>query len=377
MFINIFNCIKFMVSIIGAGPAGNYTGYLFAKNGYKTRIFEEHKTIGKPVQCTGITTLYLGNILENVNSNEEFVINNITETVVYSPDNNYVDIKLKRNYVVDRTLFDSYFGELAKSEGAEVILGKKFIDLENNGNIKIKFNDNSIYEDNILIGADGPFSQVAKSAGIYGDRKFALGAQARIKMKEKIDSSVVEFFLGEGYFGWLVPEDDRIARVGTASMGKAKYYFDNLKKIRDGEILEWQSGPIPVYNHRLTTEKDNLYLVGDAATQVKATTYGGIIPGMMAAEELFKAVKNGNSYQKLWKKRIGTDLWIHLMMRRIFEKFGDPDYNKLIGLVNKDTIKKIITTHDREFPSKMVTKLLIREPRFLTYLKYLIPIGVN
>lgn len=361
-----------MVSIIGAGPVGNYLGYLLAKDGYKTKIFEEHSVIGKPVQCTGIMTLYLSNILDSVKADEDFVVNNINETIVYSPDGNSVDIKLKRNYIVDRTKFDSYFGELARSEGAEVEYGKRFTDLKKeNGSVLLKFKDDTEYKDDVIIGADGPFSQVAKSAGIYGDRKFALGIQARMRMNEKIDPNVVEFFLGERYIGWLVPEDEKIARVGIASMDKAKYYFDNLKKIRNGEILEWQSGPIPVYNPRLKTQKENVYLVGDAATQVKATTYGGIIPGMMASEELFKAVKRNKNYQRLWKKRVGKELWLHLMMRKMLDKFNDKDYNKLISMVNKNVIKNIISEHDREFPSKIIAKLLIKEPRFLGYVKYL------
>jgi len=364
-----------MVSIIGAGPIGNYAGYLLAKDGFKVKIFEEHTLIGKPVQCTGITTLYLGNILDSVKASEDFVINNINETIVYCPDGNSVDIKLKRNYIVDRPKFDSYFGELARSEGADVVCGKKFIGLDgSNGKIRLNFNDGSFHEDNILIGADGPFSQVAKSTGMYGNRKFALGAQARIRMNEKINPNVVEFFLGEGYFGWLVPEDEKIARVGTASMEKAKYYFDSLKKIRDGEILEWQSGPIPVYDPRLKTQKGNIFLVGDAATQVKATTYGGIIPGMMAGEELAKAIKYGKSYERLWKKRVGKELLLHLLMRRMLDRFSDKDCNKLISMVNKESVKSIISEHDREFPSKILAKLLIREPRFLGYIRYLVSI---
>jgi len=48
------------ISIIGAGPAGNYLAYLLAKNSFDVCVFEEHKTVGLPVQCTGITTSYLG-----------------------------------------------------------------------------------------------------------------------------------------------------------------------------------------------------------------------------------------------------------------------------------------------------------------------------
>ena len=43
-----------MISIIGAGPAGSHLAYLLAKKGRKVNVYEEHKSIGDPVQCTGL-----------------------------------------------------------------------------------------------------------------------------------------------------------------------------------------------------------------------------------------------------------------------------------------------------------------------------------
>ena len=34
-----------MISIIGAGPVGNYTAYLLAKKGKNVNVFEEHEKI--------------------------------------------------------------------------------------------------------------------------------------------------------------------------------------------------------------------------------------------------------------------------------------------------------------------------------------------
>ena len=357
-----------MYSIIGGGPAGSYTAYLLAKEGYKVDLFEEHKEIGRPIQCTGIMTFYIDNILKGINlSHEDFLTNTITKTKVFAPDNSSVEISLKKNYIVDRALFDKYLTDLALSAGAKIHLGKRFTEGRTAGNkIKFKVNNDIITTDR-LIGADGPFSQVAKSFSMYGKRKFALGAQARMKMENKIDPEVVEFFLGEGYFGWLVPEDEKTARVGIASNDRAKYYFDKLIKLRPGKIVEWQSGPIPVYNPRLETEKNNVMLIGDAATQVKATTYGGIIPSLIAAEQLAKAEKENKSYHSLWKKKIGKELWLHLAMRKTLDRFSDKSCNRLIKLTNQSRITKILTEHDREFPSKILARMLVSEPRYLSF----------
>ena len=53
-----------MINIIGAGPAGLHTAYLLAKAGKEVNVFEEHKEIGLPVQCTGITTSHLKKFTE-------------------------------------------------------------------------------------------------------------------------------------------------------------------------------------------------------------------------------------------------------------------------------------------------------------------------
>ena len=45
-------------------------------------------------------------------------------------------------------------------------------------------------------------------------------------------------------------------------------------------------------------DKNELFLIGDAALQVKATTYGGIIQGLEAAQAASNSILNGDNYQK-------------------------------------------------------------------------------
>ena len=53
-----------MIAIIGAGPIGSYTAYLLSKQGKDVSVFEDHKEIGLPVHCTGITTSVLKDIIK-------------------------------------------------------------------------------------------------------------------------------------------------------------------------------------------------------------------------------------------------------------------------------------------------------------------------
>ncbi len=359
-----------MVSIIGAGPVGNYLASNLAKNGISVQVYEEHKVIGTPVACTGILTSYLTDFMK---VDKEFVVNKINQTNVYSPDGNLASIKLKDNYIVDRTLFDAHLAEIAKSNGAEYNIGFKFTSMSKslNGKYSMKFANGESREDDIIVGADGPSTSVGRAKGIYEGRKFVTGHQARVKMNEKIDPNIIEFFLDEGnYIGWLVPEDEKIARIGVASHVNVKKHFEELMKKRPGKLLGWQSGAIPVYNPRLDYEKDKVYLIGDAATQVKATTYGGIIPGMHAADLLNEVIRDempDGSYQNGLKNGIGKDLHMHLMLRKLMNRFTKEDYNELIRMCEKKSVKDAIYKFDREYPKRLLASLFFKEPRFVKF----------
>ncbi|MDP3917308.1 MAG: NAD(P)/FAD-dependent oxidoreductase [Nanoarchaeota archaeon] len=358
-----------MASIIGAGPVGNYLAGKLAKNGLKVEVYEEHKKIGEPIACTGILTSYLGDFMK---VNEDYVINKVNQTNVYSPNGNFVNIKLKKNYIVNRDLFDRHLAEDAKSNGAKYNLGFRFNSLKNKS---MKFDNGEIRKDDCIIGADGPKSLVGRSAGIFGERKFVVGHQARVRLKNKTDPDIVEFFLDEGnYIGWSVPEDEKTVRLGVASHKGVKNHFEILMKKRPGKILNWQSGPIPVYNPSLKYESDGVYLIGDAATQVKATTYGGIIPGMHAADLLAKVITNETEggYQKgLWKAT-GRHLWMHLMIRKVMNRFRKEDYNELIRLCEKNSVRDTIYEYDREYPLRLLFALGLKQPNFFKFSKCLL-----
>jgi len=91
----------------------------------------------------------------------------------------------KKDIVLDRAAFDQYLFSKAVDAGASIHLDEKFLGYKNI--IKDKKNLYSIktnkgtYETDMIVGSDGPTSNVAKSAGIYGNRKFIQGFQVRAK----------------------------------------------------------------------------------------------------------------------------------------------------------------------------------------------------
>jgi len=365
-----------MISVIGAGPSGSYTAYLLARKGYNVCLFEEHSKIGRPVHCTGLVTSSICSILKIKDS---LIKNRIRRIRAYPPGKDFLELNLRNpELVLDREKFDSYLCSKAVDAGANLFLNHRFIAKEKN-RIIIKDTEKKRIkriETDILIGADGHLSSVAKSSGLFGKREFYIGLQARVKLKT--DPCCYKTFFGNGFpdfFGWVVPENDSIARVGLAAKRNSALHFKDFmasRKIKKEDIIEKQSGLIPVYNPKNRAQSDNVYIVGDAALQVKATTGGGIIPGLLAAKALANSIIKDKDYEKMWRNEIGKELFISLLIRKMLNKFSDEDYNKLISLAGRDSVKDILENHDRDHPSRMLLDLVIKEPRFFYFLKLMV-----
>jgi len=363
---------KKKVLIIGAGPAGCYLAALLAKK-YEVLVFEDHKKIGIPIQCTGIVTSEISKLIE---IKQDFLINKINNAEIFS-ENNSVNLKLKNeNLIINRTKFDGYLAEKARQRGAKISLGARFLGYTNKkAAIKIKNSVKEVSFD-ILVGADGPNSTVNK---IFFKNKYKLliGAQARARINN--DNSV-KFYLTEGKIAWLVPENKNIARIGIIIEKNTNKIFNAfLEKILGNsfksKIIEYQGGLVPVYSSEAKTHTKingkEIFLLGDAASQVKATTYGGIIQGLTAAKAIASYLNEGKTYSEEIKK-LNKELKLHFKIRKILDTFSKKDYDALISIINKRKNKKILEIHERDDISKIAFKLIFSEPKLLYFAKNLI-----
>jgi len=358
-----------MITIVGVGPAGSYLAYLLAKQGKKVAVLEEHNTIGSPVQCTGIVTHSIEKFFKLKN---EIIAEKLDKVVVVSK-NNRIEVSVDE-IVMWRDKFDQFVAEMAQNEGAEILLNHKFIGIGGRNIIKARDTKNNKIKEvktDAIVGADGPYSAVAKAAEINPAKSY-IGMQAKVKLA--MDTTAFETYFGSdfpNFFGWVVPESEDTARLGIGCFENAQEHFYAFLKKRTGkkDVLCWESGLIPLYNPKKPIQKGNVYLIGDAASQVKATTGGGIIPSLKAAQTLCDCIANNKDYNREFRRQSGRELRLHLMIRNMLNKFSDRDYDKLLGLMAQEKVRKVLKKYDRDSPIPLVVNLLLKEPRFLRFSK--------
>jgi len=359
------------IIIIGGGPVGSYTASLFSKAGYNVSIFEEHNKIGEPVSCTGLVTPAIKRFIK---ISSDFLVNQTNTIRVHAPNGSCFEVR-KKEIVVDRMAFDQHLADIAQDCGASIHLSHCFVRREyKKAIVKDKNEKKLIYlQPKLIIGADGPASTVSQAYGLNSPRTYKVGIQALVK--GSFDSDVYDVFFGKvapGFFGWIVPETSKLARVGVATADNAKAHFSRLlKKTGHGKVLETHAGLIPDYNREAIVKKSMAILVGDAATHVKPTTGGGIVNGFAGAEELVRRAWDSRIIRNK-NLRIDRNLLLHQLIRKTLDGFSEEDYNTLIRLCSKRNVIDTLERSDREFPLHLLVRLAVREPRLVFFINRII-----
>jgi flavin-dependent dehydrogenase len=352
--------------IIGAGPVGSYAASLLAKNQHfdsEISLFEEHSSVGVPVHCTGIVTPEIFNFVPKKN---DFVINKIHDVRIISPNKSFLKLRLKKpDLILDRVAFDKYFFNLALDAGVIPKFKHRFISCtKNSAEIKdLLSGKRKNIPFNYLIGADGPNSAVGRSTGLIKNREFFIGIQAVVKKK---NDNVLDFYPLDKGFAWSVPVDSNTLRIGVASKYTPGAEFHSILKKYGGRVIEKQGGLIPVYNHKADYNKKNIFLVGDAAGFVKATTGGGLIPGLSSAESIVRSLSKKSNYRSNLSS-VRKSLNLNLKARNIMDSFLEKEWDELIYDLDSKKTKSIFENINRDEFAKLAFILLLKKPSLVKY----------
>ncbi len=355
------------VIVVGASVAGGFTAYNLAKH-FDVEIIEEHNHFKKT--CSGILTDPVNDLIKIKKST---IDNKIKNFRIYSPNNNFLEIKLKKpDIIFNREKLNEYIVDMAVKKGATLKQETQFKGIESNKIILNYKNSNRSIKSNYLIGADGSLSTVAKSTGIFTNREFFIAAKAITKMKHDNTISVYPFY---GCFSWVVPRNEEEIEIGTMSHYNDAQAFSRFLSKFNSKIISKEASIIPIYNPKIKTYTNfkgiNTYLVGDAATMAKATTGGSIMQSLAASKILADSIISNKDYESAWKKEIGNKLNLHLNIRKVIDKFNDKDWNSLVKSLKDKKLIDILESKSRDNP-EFVFEMILKKPSLLKFSKVLL-----
>jgi geranylgeranyl reductase family protein len=381
------------VIVVGAGPSGGYVTSLLSKQGFEVGLFEEHNEIGRPVQCAGLVSLRVFDLI----GSKLGVINEISGAKVHSPLGKTLTImgEKPKACVIDRTKFDGALVEKAVNEGCALSLGSKVKSVKRKEDkIKVEVKragKTNEFSSDLIIGCDGVGSVVARSFYFPKPKEVLSGFGAECILHKKLDPTYVDIFVGNeiapGFFAWLIPTDNG-ARVGLcASRDKknTKNYFENLlsqKEVKNRlgkiKIERYIAGAIPLGPLKKIVS-DNVMLVGDSACQVKPLSGGGIYLGLLSAEHAAKvaskALEAGNvsekilqKYPKLVQNDVGKELKRAHQLRKIYLKLSDEHFEEGVKVLNDEKIISLLSKQgDIDYPSGLTKAVLKKAPRLMKF----------
>jgi digeranylgeranylglycerophospholipid reductase len=359
-----------MIGIIGASTSGLFCAYLLAKGGLKISVFEKQKTVGLPKR-TLIVTPEITKILGF--APKTAIVNQIKKIELFSRNQKAVIELEQPDIILDREKLIKILANKARSLGVEIKLGFELLAFQKKPKeliLKVRNKKGKVEKlrVDILIGADGVNSRVKKGLGIKNQTALAL-IQSRVNLQGDNGQKVQIWFDARRtkYFFWLIPESQKTAVIGLIdeSPEKAERNLSSFLKKQGLNSQNFQSGIVPFYRPNSNISNQNIFLIGDAASQVKNTTVGGTVTGLRGARALAEAIIPGQNYSQTLKG-LNRELFSHYLIRRVLNKFTNKDYNELLGFLDKRT-KDILTQYNRDEVVKGIFKVLATQPRFLPF----------
>jgi flavin-dependent dehydrogenase len=361
------------VAVIGGSASGFFTASLLARAGCAVEVVERAEELD-PTPRTLIVTSHMRKLLGEVG--ERSVINEIRQFELFT-DGRAAQVPLERpDLIIERSQLIRGLAEDAQRHGAKLSFGNRFIDLQSNGNgLRVHVErtqaarPDELHAD-VVVGADGALSRVAQSAGWPRQPTVPL-VQAIVRAPADMPANTVRvWFVPDDtpYFYWLIPESNERAVLGLIGEDgqETRRCLDRFMEKRGFTPLGFQGARIPVYERWTPVERrvgaGRVFLVGDAAGQVKVSTVGGIVTGFRGAIGVSESILNGGESRELRSLRRELDL--HLLIRKTIHQFKQADYSRLVDLMNAST-RRSLSQYTRDEAGRVLWHIALSQPRLL------------
>jgi len=363
---------KESVAVVGGSAAGLFTASLLARQGILVRVFERIETL-QPDERTLIVTDRMRALLGR--AAQKSVVNEIRHFELFT-DGRAATVTLKHpDLIIERRTLIQALAEEAQRAGASIELGRRFHALHPNGRglvLEIDRCDDGTREEvraDTIVGGDGASSRVAHAAG-WAPLETVPLVQAIVPLPKDMrpDTARVWFVPQDTpYFYWLIPESPTRGALGLIGETgpETRHHLEKFLEKRKLDPIGFQAARIPVYRRWVPVHrpvgKGSVYLVGDAAGQVKVTTVGGIVTGFRGALGVAQAILNRGSRELRTLRR---ELDLHLLLRRSLHDFQQADYSRLVDLLNAPA-KRSLADYSRDEAWKILWRVCLSQPRLV------------
>ena len=361
------------VAVVGGSASGFLTASILARAGCAVDVLERSEGLD-PIQRTLIVTSHMRTLLGEVG--ESAVVNEIRKFELFT-DGRTAQVPLNRpDLIVERSRLIRNLAAEAQSHGAKVSFGNRFLGLQSNGaglRVSVERAPAARVEElhaDVVVGADGATSRVAQSAGWPRQPTVPL-VQAIVRMPADLSRHTVRvWFVPDDtpYFYWLIPESSEQAVLGLIGEDgqETRRCLERFMEKRGFTPLGYQGARIPVYDRWTPVERrvgaGRVFLVGDAAGQVKVSTVGGIVTGFRGAIGVSESILNGGESREL--RTLRRELDLHLLIRKTIHQFKQADYSRMVDLMN-DSTRRSLSQYTRDEASRILWSIALRQPRLL------------
>jgi len=359
------------VIVVGGSAAGLFTAAKVAAGGRRVRVLESMPQL-EPTPRTLIVTDHFRSQMGG--GAQHSIVNEIRRFELFTDGRSAQVALAKPDLIIERSRLISALAKEAREAGAFISYDTRFLRIGPNARgLRLEVESGGKGEElqaDSVVGADGAASRVARASGWPAVETVPL-VQAIVKRPTDCpaDTTRVWFVPDDTpYFYWLIPESADRAAVGViGEQGRnTKLAFERFLERKQLEPLEWQGARIPVYRRWVPVKRQigngEVYLVGDAAAQVKVSTVGGIVTGFRGALGVAQALLSRGRSQEL--RALRRELGTHWLIRRALHHFRQKDYSKLVDLLNASA-RQSLGEINRDESVRLLWNVIRRQPRLV------------
>ena len=330
------------VVIVGAGPAGLISALNLLQEGTSPIVLEKKPEIRSTACAEACSLKSLSAIPFDSNS---YISKSVKGAKISYADGTCSYMK-KPSAILVRINWLRGMAQEITARGGQIRFNSEVLEIRPNY-IRLRNGEKLDYE--ILLGADGPNSIVARHLGIR--HQFMIASQYKV-IGDSSGMDYMEFYFDKRFsrgFSWIFPKDGTI-NVGLEGNFAQLDAFLHHKGLDSYEIIEREAGIIPASGiQRLVYH--NIALIGDAAAITNPMSGAGLTPIIYASQMLAKNMRNLDNYEREVKQHpMAAPLLVR--MRQTLIELADQDLvNILSFLLGNHLGKRSILLRATKLPS--------------------------